>query len=340
MTALVGMLGSAAALWFQRTNFDPLDRIMLPGIAAVWLILWVGLQIQKLQLERAQFIIYCAYALYFLLALNHQFQVFAPHYHTLSQNTYWFAPLYAVAFLFFLPQRALQLSVGLFSLSLLITVMNFLVNPALLKDAPLLAACTQFLLVGAGMTTLQAVMGRCHAVMLATQVAAYQDALTGAANRRAAEEHLLTLDEQQAPFTLALLDMDYFKAINDQYGHGIGDQVLCAVVGEMQRLMPSGTVVSRWGGEEFLLILPALPADEVRRLLQRLRDRLETKSVGPVKGVTASVGVAERHPEETPTSVLARADQALYEAKELGRDRIQFASAPSLPPLPDFSLHR
>lgn len=327
MTALLGLTGSAAALWsqYQRGAFDALDRVALPALGIAWVVLWLGLRIRKLNVVQAQTIIYSAYVTYFLLALNHQFKVFAPQMHMLSENTYWFGPLYAAAFMYFLPRPALLFSLGIFLCSLVITVWNFLLNPAMLGDGPLVASCIQFLLVGAAMTILQAVMGRRHAAMLASQMAVYQDALTGAANRRAAEERLLALQEQPQPYSVVLLDLDYFKRINDQHGHAIGDQVLRAVVMELMQAVPPGAMVARWGGEEFLLILPDLPSSQLEPLLHNIRRNLAAQQVGPVSGVTASFGVAQLLPDEQAPSLLVRADRALYEAKARGRDMVTFA---------------
>lgn len=326
MTAVISILASGVALWFQRGDFDPLDRLALPGIGALWILSSVALRFRWLRLGQAQLLMFVAYAAYFLLALNHQFRVFAPQHHLLSQNTYWFAPLYAVAFLYFLPQQALRFSLAIFGLSLLITVAHFVLNPALGGDLTLVASTLQFVMVGFTMILLQAVMGQRHTAMMAKQMAAYQDALTGTANRRAAEEHLLALEHSSASFTLVLFDLDHFKGINDQHGHAAGDSVLRAVVHEAQKIMPGGTMCARWGGEEFLLILPALPLPAVARSLQDFRECLESIRVGGVTGVTASFGVAERFPSETTEALLLRADRALYQAKALGRNRIQYST--------------
>lgn len=340
MTALLAIAASGAALWFQwaEGGLDPLDRVMLPALAVIWLFLGLGLQLRKVRLRQAQVIVFVAYAAYFLLALNHQFRVFAPHYHMLSESTYWFTPLYAAAFMYFLPRTALRFSFSLFLLSVGIVLLNFILNPALLTDGQLVASCVQFLLVGAGMTALQFVMGQRHASMLATQVAAYRDALTGAANRRAAEEQLLSLENSGQLFTLALLDLDYFKRINDQYGHAVGDQTLKAVVGTLQSGVPAETLVARWGGEEFLLILSDLPQADLQVLFSALRERLAAQQVGPVLGLTASFGVAKRRPAEAVTSLLERADRALYAAKAAGRDTVRFADWSPPPPTSE-SLH-
>lgn len=325
MTAMVGILASVLALWFQRGHFDALDRVMLPGIGVLWVVTSVAIRFRWLRLGQAQLLMFLAYSVYFLLALHHQFQVFAPQYHLLSQNTYWFAPLYAAAFLYFLPQQAARFSIIIFGLSLLIVVGNFTLTPALMQDSALLASTGQFVMVGATMILLQLVMGRRHAAMMATQMAAYQDALTGCANRRAGEEQLMALERARDSFTVVLFDLDHFKSINDLHGHATGDDVLRAVAREAQ-VMPAGTLCVRWGGEEFLLILPALPAPEVVRSLQHFRERLENIRVGEVTGVTASFGVAVRRSSESADELLRRADLAMYQAKALGRNRIQYSS--------------
>ena len=199
---------------------------------------------------------------------------------------------------------------------------HFILTPALRGDTTLVASTAQFLLVGAAMMLLQAVMGRRHAAMLAAQVAAAHDALTGLANRRAAEEHLLALQGSGQAYALVLFDLDHFKRINDEHGHAVGDQVLRSCAAHALRTLPASALAARWGGEEFLLVLPEPVAVDCHLLIETLRGRFSTQSVGLVGPVTASFGVAHGRPGESGTALLDRADAALYRAKAAGRDRV------------------
>ena len=324
-TALVSVVASVVALWWQWPLPDPLDRVALPLLALLWAALWGLLRLRRLRLLPAQMLIFVAHGLYLLLALDHQFRVFAPWVHMLSESTYWFAPLYAAAFLFFLPRHALYLGLPVFVGSLLIVAGHFAATPELRQDTELVASSAQFLLVGATMMLLQAVMSQRHAAMLAAQIAAAQDALTGLANRRAAEEYLLTLEAAGQAYLLVLFDLDHFKSINDQHGHAVGDQVLRACAAHALRTLPPGALAARWGGEEFLLILPGAAASNWSGLVEHLRGCFTAQPVGPVGPVTASFGVAQGRPGDSSLVLLGRADAALYRAKASGRDKVCLA---------------
>jgi diguanylate cyclase (GGDEF)-like protein len=159
---------------------------------------------------------------------------------------------------------------------------------------------------------------------------ATRDELTGLINRRHMGE-LLDQEHQRCirsgqTFCLAVLDLDHFKAINDRHGHAGGDEMLRAVALEAQRQVRTSDVLSRWGGEEFVLMLPDTRATLARGGLERLRERIAAHRAalpgGAECGVTLSAGLAEHHAGETVTQTLERADRALYEAKSQGRNRV------------------
>lgn len=165
-----------------------------------------------------------------------------------------------------------------------------------------------------------------------------RDELTGAHNRR----HLMqALDIEKAradrfglPFSVAIIDLDHFKRFNDGYGHHVGDEVLqgfCNLVREQARELDvvarhdMDEAFGRYGGEEFLLVLPHTGVDGAEQCLQRIRQRVEhaafATSAGPLSA-TFSAGVAQYRPGESITDLLSRADAALYEAKSAGRNRV------------------
>ena len=155
----------------------------------------------------------------------------------------------------------------------------------------------------------------------------YRDELTGVRNRRAIHEDFLAFFEKArktgARFSLVMFDIDHFKRINDTYGHAAGDRVLkriCAIVEERIR---EADRLGRWGGEEFLLIFPDCGADDAIRKAEALRKAIVAQTfLGAGEGVTASFGVTEYRPEDTPTALLKRVDEALYNAKAAGRNRV------------------
>lgn len=319
-----GILACAGALAIQAPNFDPLDRVALPTLALVLLGLQLALMLRWLTVAVAATAAYALTSVYFLLALDHQFRVFAPEFHMLSENTYWFPVLYAAAFLLYFPRRAAWLAGGTYLLALALCAYHLGTGPAA-GDLRLLGAAAQFLLVGAVMIIVQATFAAQRVQLLAEREAAYRDALTGLANRRAAEERLSALARAGDRFTLVLFDLDHFKAVNDEHGHAIGDLVLRGVAQAAQGALPRGGVAARWGGEEFLLILPVLTTRQVRGILDTLRTQLGNQRHGEVTGITASFGVATARQGEHPDAVLARADAAMYVAKHRGRDDVQHA---------------
>lgn len=155
---------------------------------------------------------------------------------------------------------------------------------------------------------------------------ATRDPLTDLLNRRAGEWQLerafLAAREGQKPFCLILADVDHFKRINDTWGHPAGDQVLQRVAAVLRTGVRATDSVVRWGGEEFLLVLPY--CEQAAALLQaeRLRERVADAEQGEMGRVTVSMGVAELQRGETRANLMERVDQALYQAKHAGRNQV------------------
>jgi diguanylate cyclase (GGDEF)-like protein len=158
---------------------------------------------------------------------------------------------------------------------------------------------------------------------------AIRDELTGSHNRR----HLIKLIETEkdlatssdTTFSLCLLDIDHFKRINDTYGHSAGDLVLREFAHCIQQQIRDTDSFGRYGGEEFLLMLPRTSQDEAQAFAERVRQRvaqLDFNEVAPELAVTVSIGVAEFRKGESIGQTVARADEALYQAKSGGRNRV------------------
>ncbi len=160
---------------------------------------------------------------------------------------------------------------------------------------------------------------------------AVTDPLTGAYNRRHLLETLAT-ETQRAerygkPLALIMFDIDHFKTINDTQGHGQGDAVLVAIVAAVGLRLRRTDILARWGGEEFLILLPETCLDRALVLAERLRTGLHTLSRPGGGTITASFGVADYRPEETLDQWLKRADNLMFQAKREGRDRVAGATA-------------
>ena len=157
--------------------------------------------------------------------------------------------------------------------------------------------------------------------------AASLDGLTGVANRRTLDEALAALARAGGtrPLTVALLDVDHFKAVNDRHGHQTGDEVLRAVAAAAASVVRGSDLLARYGGEEFALVLPGTTTADAQSLVERLRAAV---SAGTSPRVTCSVGLAGGDPARA-VELLAAADRALYAAKAAGRDRSVVADAPT-----------
>lgn len=187
----------------------------------------------------------------------------------------------------------------------------------LLPDDPLLLWQTAVILMvhAAGVAVLDVHANRAEAIGVMAGI----DSLTGLSNRRTMLARLESLPEidgsWECPPALILLDLDHFKALNDSLGHAAGDDALVRAADALVALVRPEDLVSRWGGEEFLVLLEETDRQNAWAIAERMRDGLEDT------GVTASLGIAWAHPGETVTVWIGRADEAMYEAKRAGRNR-------------------
>lgn len=157
------------------------------------------------------------------------------------------------------------------------------------------------------------------------------DALTGAYNRRWLERIFERESTRSAfngsPLCMLMLDIDHFKAYNDKHGHLAGDYALCMTTNTLSnQLRPKDSLI-RYGGEEFIILLPDHSRDDARTIGERLRQALHKISafhspIGILPGVTLSIGLAQMQAKDSLNSLIARADSALYRAKQQGRDCI------------------
>lgn len=177
--------------------------------------------------------------------------------------------------------------------------------------------------------------GRLHERLRAAEVAAVTDPLTGVLNRRGALKKLEVAQaaalETAAPLSIAMVDIDHFKRVNDRYGHVMGDEVLRYVAHHLSQSVAPRGVVGRLGGEEFVVLLPDTRLADATGIVDRARASLAARIIrrsddGSSMGrVSFSAGTALAR-DETTTALIERADTALYAAKRMGRDRVVPAS--------------
>ncbi|AXK73356.1 GGDEF domain-containing protein [Lysobacter sp. TY2-98] len=158
------------------------------------------------------------------------------------------------------------------------------------------------------------------------QTLASRDPLTGVANRRAMDREMHIAVEafrrHRMPVGLLVMDLDHFKRINDEFGHEAGDDVLVHFTRVVQSSCRAGDRLFRYGGEEFVLLVPGIDADTLRRLAEVLREAVSVRVRAGTRAVTVSIGGAVLQPDEDSGAWIARADAAMYEPKREGRDRV------------------
>lgn len=165
-----------------------------------------------------------------------------------------------------------------------------------------------------------------------TMEMAIMDSLTGLNNRHFLESHLSTLVDRALvrgkPLSLLIMDIDYFKQVNDTWGHDVGDEVLREFAMRLKRNLRGANLVCRYGGEEFVSVMPETDVDIAYAIADRLRGKVADEAFTVERGrrkidITVSIGIGTvETPFDTPELLLKRADQALYQAKRTGRNRV------------------
>jgi diguanylate cyclase (GGDEF)-like protein len=191
-----------------------------------------------------------------------------------------------------------------------------------------LSVITLVLLLGSSYIMLSQLIGKIDTAQRALQEASISDELTGLRNRRFLmsrfNEEFERARRHKTTLGFLMLDLDHFKNINDSYGHPFGDFVLRSVAGTISGAMRDYDIPARYGGEEFAVLVPDTKRHDLVALAERIRERLEKQDIrdaGIVVNVTVSIGVTSLGESDTPETLLKRADNALYQAKNEGRNR-------------------
>ena len=160
----------------------------------------------------------------------------------------------------------------------------------------------------------------------ALEEAARTDGLTGLLNRQGIELELEQHAQRHAYWSVLLVDVDHFKGVNDEHGHLVGDQCLRNIARYLEGAVRASDLVARWGGEEFLVLLPDAQLPGANKVAEKLCSDIRLRSEAEsVVTLTVSIGAAEHRHDETYEQTMNRADQALYQAKRNGRDRWEAA---------------
>ncbi|MFA6138070.1 MAG: GGDEF domain-containing protein [Sulfurimonas sp.] len=167
----------------------------------------------------------------------------------------------------------------------------------------------------------------------ALEILSSTDKLTGLYNRYKFEE-IFTYERRQAnryktELCIVMMDIDNFKLVNDNYGHNEGDIVLQTISMELKKVFRDTDVIGRWGGEEFLILLPKTSIEVAFEITQRVRQQIAEKIFEHVGSKTASFGITKIHKDDTLDIAIGRADKALYDAKEHGKNQVKIATIDS-----------
>ena len=191
-----------------------------------------------------------------------------------------------------------------------------------------LSVLTLALLLGSSYIMLNQLIGKIDSAQRALHEASISDELTGLRNRRFLmsrfNEEFERARRHSTPLGFLMLDLDHFKKINDSFGHPFGDLVLKSVAGIISGAMREYDVAARYGGEEFAVLVPETKRQDLVALAERIREQLEIQDMSDSSStvrVTVSVGVTSLDENDTPETLLKRADKALYQAKNEGRNR-------------------
>ncbi len=321
----LGSLLALVALLASRSRLDPVDRVLLPLLVVGFLLLALALKRHPASARWAIPSAHALIALYLLSTLTYQL-LFVPNPQGLSPAAFWVPFFYFSSYLFFPTQRALRLALlYLLTLFLLALLGGFRGHYTPVH----LNALAQFLGSNLAYVGLLYLLVRLKEGYLEAQLDAYTDFLTGLRNRRyldlILDRELFRVARYGRPLSLILLDLDGFKAVNDTHGHEVGDRVLKALARCLEEHLRQSDRAVRLGGEEFAVVLPETGLPQALRLAERLRQAVAALRVPPVERLSASFGVAQASPTDSPLSLLKRADEALYRAKRQGKNRVEAA---------------
>jgi diguanylate cyclase (GGDEF)-like protein len=336
LTVGAGLMLLVCAIEWTSGVINPWDRFLQPLMAAL-LLAYAGALVHWPQhtpaLRLAAVLTFNAYiaatVLVMLFALPpplNEYQFFS--------TMYWLPLGYGTAFIFLRARQAAVVSGAIFGLLFVPIGVTLLRQGAGYwghEFAPLAAvlavAQVAYIVLLAAIATLRAGYHRAEAHAQLMQSLATTDPLTGLPNRRALDDGLqaaLAAAHRHAEsVSVALIDVDHFKRINDRCGHATGDRVLVQLGHRLAADLRASDRLGRWGGEEFLLICGHTPLPAALELAERLRASVAGFGFGHGEPVTVSIGVAQVRQGDDAQSLLQRADEALYRAKDAGRDRVE-----------------
>lgn len=330
---------SLPLLWLALRNEDPFIYFVFPPMAlfcaAVAGILWLG----KAPVRLIERITFAAVSLFAFLHLIHGLSNSSGITELREAAEVTTFPtlivLYVIAYLIFDTSDGLRASLLLYGASLALVLAGAAANGFGSLSGPELSWIAQtYAFMGAVVVLLYATafaksqLSRERTLTEAMSRLALTDQLTGISNRRKLymdlHHEVESASRYDHPLSVILFDLDHFKLINDSHGHDRGDDVLREVVQTVSPLLRKTDHFGRWGGEEFILATPETTLEQASNLAERLRLAVTEIDLETASEVTASFGIAEYGLDDSPESFIKRADEALYNAKAAGRNRVYF----------------
>jgi diguanylate cyclase (GGDEF)-like protein len=337
---------AVAITWFFETytgRINATDRVAYPTMIVLFLVYLIMIYLRPSVLPVAELLSFSTFAGYIIIYLQLMLMGLHPNADLYELATFgqWFPLVYTAAYIFLETRHAMFISILIY-LSLLVPSGAMMFgdgNKAWANDSYAILLTMNishpvYIAVLSGIAQLKEhfVRARAHADVMS--IAASIDHLTGTNNRRAIAQILQqAIGRAQAgggELAVILLDIDNFKQINDTYGHDVGDQTLIEVADSLRQQLRATDALGRWGGEEFMIIIPETNLAATVQLAERLRALIEARSQPPLDQVTVSFGVAISLPGDTPDRLVKRADEALYRAKQGGRNRVEVADKVAL----------
>lgn len=306
--------------WLFSPFVDPSLDIILPLYSIFMLTMWLLIFLNRYfrLCEIISLIVFTAYHLYRVHSMTLEFESGA-----LSVYVFWSTMLFIFVFLILNRKQAFVYSLTIFVITMIIGMPHF--SGAKVNDTLIQYYISTFIYI--------LILFYFHKLVLAylesdvLRKNAYYDALTGIGNRRLIDSWLNLAIKQarqsKHAFSIIYFDIDYFKAINDTYGHDAGDHVLREFSKIVNQHIQPIEFFGRWGGEEFIIILKNKPMSEATEFAENLRQQIERHTFPYVKQLTSSFGVTSFRIDDGPQTLLKRVDRALYLAKQLGRNNVQ-----------------
>ena len=303
------------------------------SLAALLFVLLLALMTAREKIWRLELLTFAVLSSFFLLRLAVALYTPGQSAHQitdqLSQFGFWFPTLYASVLFILGVDHGWRVSVGHFLLSLLVSL-PLIVTSVQKHDLHVLFALSQLYVSSAVLIVTVTMFVRYTERVIRTNAEmehlAHTDFITELGNRRRMErllgQEVKMVERYGDSLSLLILDLDRFKRVNDAFGHPVGDQVLREVAALLAAETRSTDHLGRWGGEEFVLILPRTERRAALEMAQRILARVRGYQFTEVGSITVSIGGATWEIGELPRDLIRRADDALYTAKEEGRDRV------------------